>query len=101
MIGSNSSVFFISCSLSNFVNSFYFRENREVAYRQLQDTLSNRDLELALLQVKYDSLASELNELRRASRREGVNMDYLKNIILQVMVSFLFAIIHFNYEITL
>eukprot|EP01035_Chromulina_nebulosa_P018385 gene18385-24084_t len=60
-------------------------DNREVAFQQLQDTLAQKDLELAKLQQKILDINTEVAELRRISRRETVNMDYLKNITLQYM----------------
>eukprot|EP00595_Chromulina_sp_UTEXLB2642_P001288 CAMPEP_0196768294 /NCGR_PEP_ID=MMETSP1095-20130614/42571_1 /TAXON_ID=96789 ORGANISM="Chromulina nebulosa, Strain UTEXLB2642" /NCGR_SAMPLE_ID=MMETSP1095 /ASSEMBLY_ACC=CAM_ASM_000446 /LENGTH=354 /DNA_ID=CAMNT_0042137661 /DNA_START=977 /DNA_END=2038 /DNA_ORIENTATION=- len=60
-------------------------DNREVAFQQLQDTLAQKDLELAKLQQKILDINTEVGELRRISRRETVNMDYLKNITLQYM----------------
>jgi hypothetical protein len=61
-----------------------------VALRRLQEALEGRDLELAERQQAENQLTAELLELRRITRREGVNMDYLKNIILQV--AFLFTL---------
>lgn len=58
---------------------------REVAFQQLQRSLTAKDLELSHAQHKHDQIASEIAELRRTSRRETVNMDYLKNIMLQYM----------------
>jgi hypothetical protein len=59
-------------------------DTRELAFQQLQHTLATKDLELAKIQQEYDQLSVEITELRRVTRREGVNMDYLKNIIIQV-----------------
>ena len=59
-------------------------DTREVAFQQIQQSLAAKDLELAKLQQTHASLLIEAAELRRTSRREGINMDYLKNIILQV-----------------
>jgi hypothetical protein len=56
-----------------------------VAFHQLQTSLALRDLELAKLQQGHADLSAEVSELRRTTRREGVNMDYLKNIVLQYM----------------
>lgn len=60
------------------------RDTRELAFQQLQSVLASKDLELAKLQQRFTELISELNELRRVSKREGVNIDYLKNIVIQV-----------------
>lgn len=60
-------------------------DTRELAFQQLQHTLATRDLELAKLQSSHAQLLEENADLRRVSRREGVNMDYLKNIIVQVL----------------
>ena len=59
-------------------------DTREVAFTQLQQALSSKDLQLAQAQASQSQLAAEVAELRRTVRREGVNMDYLKNIVLQV-----------------
>ena len=56
---------------------------REVAFQQLQQSLSEKDLQLATLQTTLNNQEFEMKELRRISRREGVNMDYVKNVILQ------------------
>ena len=54
--------------------------------QQLQEAIAFKDHELARLQLAHNLLVEEVSELRRTSRREGVNMDYLKNVVLQVMV---------------
>jgi hypothetical protein len=61
-------------------------ENREMALQQMQHMLETKDMELARLHQAQTRLTSEVGELRRVARREGVNMDYLKNIVLQYMV---------------
>ncbi len=63
------------------------RDNRELVFHQIQSSLSHKDFELARIQVKYSELAAEVSELRRTAKRETVNMDYLKNIVLQVKKS--------------
>jgi cell division protein FtsB len=50
----------------------------------LQSTLAKKDFELAKLQQNQSNLVAEISELRRHTKREGVNLDYLKNIVLQV-----------------
>lgn len=60
-------------------------DSREYAFQQLQRVLAGKDMELAAYQEKFSSLMAEVEELRRVSRRESVNMDYLKNVILQYM----------------
>jgi hypothetical protein len=60
-------------------------DSREFAFLQLQKSLADRDFELADAVQKYSALNAEVESLRRVSRRENVNMDYLKNIILQFM----------------
>ena len=62
-----------------------YSDTREIAFQQLQATLAARDLDLARLQQSHAGLVTEVQELRRTMRREGVNMDYLKNIVLQYM----------------
>jgi uncharacterized coiled-coil protein SlyX len=63
----------------------YYRENRELVMQQLQDVLASKDHELARLQQNYRVLSEEITDLRRTNRRDGVNMDYLKNVVLQVL----------------
>jgi hypothetical protein len=41
-------------------------------------------MSLAKLQIDYNTLQNEVLELRKVRKREGVNMDYLKNIVIQV-----------------
>lgn len=60
-------------------------DTREVAFQQVQDALAKKDLELATIQQKHTALLTEVTELRRVKHREGVNMDYLKNVIVQYM----------------
>jgi hypothetical protein len=60
-------------------------DTRELAFQQVQDALAKRDLDLADLQQKYQVLLSEVTELRRFRKRETVNMDYLKNVVLQYL----------------
>ena len=59
-------------------------DSREMAFHQLQTALAAKDLKLAELQHSQTALTAEVVELRRSTRREGVNMDYLKNVVLQV-----------------
>jgi chromosome segregation ATPase len=62
-----------------------YSDTREVAFQQLQNTLASKDLDLACAQQSYSDLVNEVVELRRTTRRESVNMDYLKNIVVQYM----------------
>lgn len=64
---------------------FTHRDTRELAFQQLQGKLASKDLELAQAQQKLFELNSEVIDLRKVKQREGLNMDYLKNIILQYM----------------
>ncbi len=50
----------------------------------MQAKLANKDLELAKAQQNLALLQNEVVELRRFSKRDGINMDYLKNIVIQV-----------------
>lgn len=61
------------------------KDSREVAFLQIQEVLAAKDLDLAAIQQSHTKLEAEVTDLRRTSRREGINMDYLKNIILQYM----------------
>jgi hypothetical protein len=60
-------------------------DTRELAFQQLQAALAARDLDLARVQQSHSALSAEVSELRRHTKREGVNMDYLKNVVLQYM----------------
>ncbi|CAE7579105.1 Gcc1, partial [Symbiodinium microadriaticum] len=61
------------------------RDTRELTFQQVQNALAVKDLELARLQQTHTQLANEAADLRRVAKREGVNMDYLKNVVLQYM----------------
>ena len=65
------------------------KDNRELVLQQLQEVLAAKDHELARLQQSHQILSEEVADLRRTNRREGVNMDYLKNVVLQVAFIFL------------
>mmetsp|Transcript_658 Transcript_658/g.1525 ORF Transcript_658/g.1525 Transcript_658/m.1525 type:complete len:598 (+) Transcript_658:194-1987(+) len=67
------------------VNMHSSRDARELAFQQLQASLATKDLDLARLQDDHRRLLSEVAELRCVKNRETVNMDYLKNIVLQYM----------------
>ena len=57
-----------------------------MAFQRLQSTLAAKDLELAKLQQAHGDVVSELVELRRVKKRENINMDYLKNVVFQVLL---------------
>ena len=58
-------------------------DTREMAFQQLQEKISLKDLQLAQLQATNSGLQTEVAQLSRVAKREGVNMDYLKNVVLQ------------------
>ena len=60
-------------------------ENHALVSMQLQRALAARDMDLACSQKLLAELTAEAAELRRAHQREGINMDYLKNIVVQYM----------------
>ena len=60
-------------------------DTREIAFVQLQNKLAAKDLEVARAQQNLAALQAEVLELRRTHQREGINMDYLKNIVIQVL----------------
>lgn len=64
--------------------SLSYSDTREIVFHKMQSTLAERDLEFARLQQLYSETSLEIAELKRIARRETVNMDYLKNIVLQV-----------------
>lgn len=59
-----------------------------MAFQQLQTALAARDLDLARVQQSQSTLSAEVSELRRHTKREGVNLDYLKNVVLQVALNY-------------
>jgi chromosome segregation ATPase len=65
------------------------RDTREIAFQQLQSALARKDYELAQAQQILNDLSSEMNELRKIKQREGINMDYLKNVVFQVRICIL------------
>lgn len=58
-------------------------DTREMAFQQLQEKLSLKDLQLAQLQTANSNLRTEVAQLSRVAKREGVNMDYLKDVVLK------------------
>ncbi len=77
---------FVCLFVCSFVGLFVFSSDaREYAFQQLQASLAGKDLELAKCQHQLSSLVGETAELRRQHSREGINMDYLKNIMFQFM----------------
>jgi len=58
---------------------------REKALERLNKTLSERDGELAELEKKIEEAENQVEELGRIRRREDVNMDYLKSIVVQFL----------------
>lgn len=69
-------------------------DTRELAFQQLQSKLAARDHEIAVAQQQYQVLYHEVTELRRTRQRDGVNMDYLKNIVHQVSDQYTAGIIY-------
>ncbi len=61
------------------------RDARELAFIQLQEALMTRDMEVAQHYQARTALEKELDSLRRSAKRDGVNMAYLKNVVLQFM----------------
>lgn len=59
-------------------------DTREIAFAQVQSKLAAKDLELARVQQSLASLQAEVVDLRRTRQRDGINMDYLKNVVIQV-----------------
>lgn len=59
-------------------------DSRSVAFLQLQQALAEKDLDLARALQSLAELTAEVTDLRRTHLREGINMDYLKNIVVQV-----------------
>jgi chromosome segregation ATPase len=60
-------------------------DSRQIAFEQLQQSLAERDLELGNAHALLSEVSAEVTDLRRAHMREGINMDYLKNIVVQYM----------------
>ena len=51
----------------------------------MQSALAAKDFELAQVQQMLTDLTTEITELRKIKQREGINMDYLKNVVIQYM----------------
>jgi len=64
---------------------YEYQDTRELAFVQLQEALTARDLEVAKLMHRRAELEKELSQSRCTTKRNGVNMTYLKYIILQFM----------------
>ena len=64
----------------------------------MQSKLAAKDLELAKTQQNLALLQNEVVELRRFHQRDGINMDYLKNIVIQVGIVFMFFNFVFLYH---
>lgn len=58
---------------------------RDGTNAKLQHELMLRDGELATTAQQASELRAEINDLRSVARREGVNMEYLKNIVVQYL----------------
>jgi hypothetical protein len=57
--------------------------------------LASKDFELAQAQQNLHALGQEVLELRKVKQREGINMDYLKNVVLQVSVFNAYILLYF------
>ena len=62
-----------------------YQDTRELAFLQLQEALTARDLEVAKLMHRRAELEKEISQSRCATKRNGVNMSYLKYVVLQFM----------------
>jgi isocitrate dehydrogenase kinase/phosphatase len=56
---------------------------RESELLRIHQSLKQKEEESVIMSNELTSLRNEVNQLRRMSRRDGVNMEYLKNIVLQ------------------
>lgn len=56
---------------------------RETELLRIHKSLKQKEEESSALSTEIKALHNEVNQLRRMSRRDGVNMEYLKNIVLQ------------------
>jgi len=60
-------------------------EARDKALLRLNRALTERDGELAYAEKKIEEVEDQVQELGRIQRREDVNMDYLKSIVVQFL----------------
>ena len=57
----------------------------KISFKKLQETLAQKDLECARLSAAHASLTSESVGLRRVQQREGCNLEYLKNVVVDYL----------------
>lgn len=55
-----------------------------MAFQKLQDVLAQKDFELAKLQQELSDLKIQESEVKKEENKSGLNLDYLKNVIIQV-----------------
>ena len=60
-------------------------ESRDLAVQRMIQTLVGRDGEMADMEVKYDSVKRQLDEYSRMQRRNDVNVDYLKGVLVKYL----------------
>merc|ERR1712151_1330547 len=60
-------------------------EVRDKIVKRLTSTLISRDSDLAEVEYNYQHVSDTVEELSRVHRREDVNLDYLKSIIVQYL----------------
>jgi len=58
---------------------------RDMTMKQLQQRIVEQEAQLAAAANDRNSLQQQVIALKRMHKREGVNMEYLKNIIVQFM----------------
>ncbi|GMI00899.1 hypothetical protein TrVE_jg7294 [Triparma verrucosa] len=60
-------------------------EARDLAVQRMIETLVGRDSEMADMEVKYEEIKKQLDDYSRASRRNDVNVDYLKGVLVKYL----------------
>ena len=60
-------------------------ESCKISLKKLQEALAQKDLELARLTAEHSTLAKEIAGLRRVKQRDGVNVEYLKTVVVEYL----------------
>lgn len=60
-------------------------DSLEVAFQALQTKVTHLDMQLGEMVLRNQTLEQQISQQKRYDSREGVNMDYLKNVIFKYM----------------
>ena len=58
---------------------------RDEQLASLRAMVKDREAFIAQRAEQFSKLSAEVSQLRRMSKREGVNMEYLKNVVVQYL----------------